>query len=106
MRFISRIFSLIFLAIAIIVAVVDALESVGAGALKLTPLGQTWSSFNATSLAAFEVMVIENAGAFLWDPIIEWVLIQPTVAVFLALSFVFYILSYKRKRREDRFFAR
>ncbi|MBO6917041.1 MAG: hypothetical protein JJ858_01295 [Rhizobiaceae bacterium] len=106
MRFISRIFSLIFLAIAIIAAVVDTLESVGSGALRLTPLGQTWEGFNAASLAAAEVMIVENAGAFLWDPIIAWILIQPTVAVFLALSFVFYILSYKRKRREDRFLAR
>ncbi len=106
MRFISRIFSLIFLAIAIIAAVIDALESVGSGALKLTPLGQTWSSFNAASLAAMEIMITDNLGRFLWDPVIEWILIQPTIAVFLALSFVFYVLSYKRKRREDRFLAR
>ncbi|MEP2945212.1 MAG: hypothetical protein ABJN11_00760 [Lentilitoribacter sp.] len=106
MRFISRIFSLIFLAIAIIAAVVDALESVGSGALKLTPLGQTWSGFNAQSLASAEALVVENLGGFLWDPIMEWILIQPTIAVFLALSFVFYTLSYKRKRPEDRFLAR
>lgn len=106
MRFISRIFSLIFLAIAIITAVVDALESLGLGALKLTPLGQTWSNFNADSLAATEVLIVDNLAGFLWDPIMEWILLQPTIAVFLALSFIFYALSYKRKRREDRFLAR
>lgn len=106
MRFISRIFSLIFLAIAIIIAVVDALVSVGSGALKLTPLGQTWSNFNADSLAAIEVLIIDNLAGFLWDPVMEWILLQPTIAVFLALSFVFYTLSYKRKRREDRFLVR
>ncbi|MEP2978565.1 MAG: hypothetical protein ABJO86_03700 [Lentilitoribacter sp.] len=106
MRFIARIFSLIFLAIAIITAVVDALESVGSGALKLTPLGQTWSNFNADSLAAIEVLIVDNLAGFLWDPIMEWLLLQPTIAIFLALSFVFYTLSYKRKRPEDRFLAR
>lgn len=106
MRFISRIFSLIFLAIAIIAAVVDALESVGSGTLRLTPLGQTWSGFNAQSLASVEVLIVDNLSEFVWDPVMEWILIQPTIAIFLGLSFIFYTLSYKRKRPEDRFLAR
>lgn len=106
MRFISRTLSLIFLAVAIIAAVVDALESVGSETLKLTPLGETWAGFHPDSLNALEITLLENVHPLLWDPIMEWILVQPTIAIFLAFSFLFYVLGYKRKRPEDRFLVR
>ena len=106
MRFIIRTFSLIFLAIAILAAVVDALQSVAIGRVVLSPLGATWFEFHADSLNVSQAVIQRYVHPIIWDPIIQWILLQPTLAVFLVLSFLFYILAYKRKRPEDRFMAR
>tara|TARA_R110002126_G_scaffold258315_7_gene401272 strand:- start:850 stop:1170 length:321 start_codon:yes stop_codon:yes gene_type:complete len=106
MRFISKTLSLIFLAIAIIAAVVDALQSVAQGKLSLTPLGATWFNFHSDSLNLSQALIQRYVHPFVWDPIMQWILLQPTLIIFLVLSLIFYMISYKRKSAADRFFAK
>lgn len=106
MRFIIRTFSLIFLAIAILAAVADALQSVAISRVSLSPLGAAWFNFHPDSLNVSQAIIQRYVHPIVWDPIIQWVLLQPTMAVFLVLSFLFYILAYKRNRPEDRFMVK
>ena len=105
MRFVLRIISLFFLVIAVIAGVVDAIQSVAAGAPDFTLLGVAWFQFSPDTLNLAQAVVQRHLHPFVWDPVIQWVLLQPTFAVFLALSLLFYILGYRRKRLAGRIAA-
>lgn len=105
MRFLLRFISLMFLVVAVITGVVDAIQTVAADRLNLTILGEAWYSFSSDSLNAAQAAVQRYVHPLLWDPVIQWVLLQPAAAVFLALSLVFYLLGYKRKKPAGRFAA-
>lgn len=106
MRFIFRFISIICLAVAIIAGVVDALHSVVVGQLELTSLSETWVGFHPQSLELVTITIQTYLLKEAWDPIAQWILLQPSSAVFLVLSFLFYVLSYKRERPEDRYLTR
>ena len=105
MRFLLRFISMMFLVVAVITGVVDAIQTVAADRLNLTILGEAWYSFSPDSLNAAQAVVQRYVHPLLWDPVIQWVLLQPAAAVFLALSLVFYLLGYKRKKPAGRFAA-
>lgn len=105
MRILLRFISLMFLVVAVITGVVDAIQTVAADRLNLTVLGEAWYSFSPDSLNAAQAAVQRYVHPLLWDPVIQWVLLQPAAAVFLALSLVFYLLGYKRKKPAGRFAA-
>lgn len=101
-----RIISIIGLALAIIVGVVDALHSVVIGQLSLATLGETWVGFHPESLELVTITIQTYLLEEAWNPVAQWILLQPSSAIFLVLSFMFYVLSYKRERPEDRYFTR
>jgi len=51
MRFVARVFSLIFLVFAVIAGLVDAIQSVAAGQPVLTPMIESWSANSPDTLA-------------------------------------------------------
>lgn len=106
MRFIFRIISVICLISAIIAGVVDALHSVVIGELQLAPLGETWTGFHPESLELVTITIQTYLLREAWDPVAQWILLQPSSVIFLVLSFLLYVLSYKRVRPEDRYFTR
>lgn len=105
MRFLLRFISLMFLVLAVITGVVDAIQTVAADTLQLTVLGEAWYSFSPESLNATQAATQRYVHPLLWDPVIQWVLVQPAVAVFLVLSLIFYLLGYKRPKPAGRFAA-
>ncbi|TDH37956.1 hypothetical protein E2A64_02135 [Pseudohoeflea suaedae] len=105
MRFLLRFISLLFLVVAVITGVVDAIQTVAADKLNLTVLGEALDAFSPDSLNATQSFIQRSIHPLLWDPVIQWVLLQPAVAVFLTLSLVFYLLGYKRPKPAGRFAA-
>lgn len=103
MRILFRLFSLTFLIAAIIAGVLDAVHSVASGEMIFEDFGAAWASFHNASFTAFEAFARSNLHPNIWDPGMEWILVQPTIAVCLALSFVFYIIAYKHVRPEERY---
>ena len=99
MRFLLRFISLMFLVLAVITGVVDAIQTVAADTLQLTVLGEAWYSFSPESLNATQAATQRYVHPLLWDPVIQWVL------VFLVLSLIFYLLGYKRPKPAGRFAA-
>jgi len=97
MRLLLRFLSLLSLAAAIIIGVVDSIQSVASEALALTPFGAALFSINPQILAVTETYFRAHVSAYLWDTVVEWLLLQPAFGVFLTLSLVFWLVAYKRE---------
>jgi len=105
MRFFARLLSLIFLAFAVLAGLVDAIQTVAAEQLVLTPLMDMWSLNSADTLAFVQGLVLQYFPAWVWGSGVVPVLEQPASAVFLALSLLFYLAGYRRSKPAGRFAA-
>lgn len=105
MRFVARVLSLIFLVFAVLAGMVDAIQSVAAGRLVLTPLIEAWTLNSPDTLALAEGLAAEYLPPLVWDNGILWALEQPACAVFLAISLLFYLAGYRRAKPAGRFAA-
>ena len=106
MRFLLRAISLLALIVAVISAVVDAIRSLAASEIVITPLGAAWYSFSPDTLNLAQALIQRNVHPYIWDPIVQWILLQPTWGVFLTLSLIFYLITWRRPRPAGRFAAR
>jgi hypothetical protein len=98
-RFFFRLLALFFLTVAIILAVVDATNSVAAGEYVTTSLGQSWFSFSPATINLAQAVVQRYTLPFIWDPVAVWILTLPGFAVFAALALIFYAIGHKPRRR-------
>ena len=105
MRFLFRLAATVALAIAVILAVVDATRSVAASQLVMTPLDTSWNAVSPGTLEAFRQFVHTKATPLLWDPVAVGILNQPGFAVFGVLAFLLYAIGHRPRRREGRFVA-
>ena len=105
MRFVARVFSLIFLVFAVIAGLVDTIGSVAAGEPSLTPLLESWTNNSPDTLALVRELFATYLPGWVWDPVVTWVLAQPAFAVFLLFSLAFYLAGYRRPRPAGRFAA-
>lgn len=98
-RFLFRLLSMIALAVAVILAVLDATRSIAANALVTTPLGESWLSALPKSLETFQSMVENSLGQTMWNGIVLYLLTLPGFAVFAALALIFFAIGRRRVRR-------
>jgi len=105
MRFVARVLSLIFLVFAVLAGLVDAIQTVAAGEVILTPMLESWGLNSPDTLAFVEDLFARYLPAPAWDVAAVWVLSQPASAVFLALSLLFYLAGYRRPNPAGRFAA-
>jgi hypothetical protein len=103
LRFLFRLLATISLAIAVVMAVLDATRTVAASALVMTPLGESWLSVSPDTLAAARTFTHTTLHPLLWDPLMVGILRMPGFAVFGALALIFYIIGYQPARRVGRF---
>jgi len=97
MRLLLRFLSLLSLAAAIIVGIVDSIQSVAGETVALTPFGAALFSINPGILDTTEAYFRAHISAYAWDTIIEWLLLQPAVMVLLAVSLILWLVAYKRE---------
>ena len=105
MRFVVRMLSLIFLVLAVLAGLVDAIQSVAAGQLVLNRMIETWSVNSPDTLVYFQDLFTQHLPAPVWDIGVRWILQQPTSAVFLMVSLIFYLVGYRRAKPAGRFAA-
>jgi hypothetical protein len=105
MRFFARVLSLIFLVFAVLAGLVDAIQTVAASQLVLTPLIDMWSLNSPDTLAFVQSLFSQYVPVQVWDEGVVRVLDQPASAVFLMLSLLFYLAAYRRPRPAGRFAA-
>jgi hypothetical protein len=98
--FVSRFVGLWLIAGALVAFVIDATKTIAASALTVTPLGEAWSTLSLTSVMSVQTFVQQQIeptnGRWLWDTVIQWILLSPTWAVLGLLGF---LLTYLGRRR-------
>lgn len=98
MRFVFYILSLVALAVAVIMAVVDTTRSIATAQWSVTPLMQSWQARFPDMLSAIESYFTGNGMAFVWDPILVSLLALPGWLLFSAIALVFYLASRPPRR--------
>ncbi|MCR9122039.1 MAG: hypothetical protein NXH91_07170 [Phyllobacteriaceae bacterium] len=98
-RFVFRALAVVCLAMMVIVGVVDTTRSIGASALTLTPLADSWDAIAPGSRGAFGQWLGTAIHPVLADPVLVTVAAWPTIAVFGGLALVLALLGRRRRRR-------
>ncbi|MDN5928931.1 MAG: hypothetical protein L0I29_17845 [Hyphomicrobiales bacterium] len=94
-RFAFRLLATISLALAVILAVLDATRSVAVSRLVLTPLGESWKTFSPSTLDSAR-KAMESHWPLLWDIVAQWLLSAPGSIVFAVLAFLLYAAGHRR----------
>jgi hypothetical protein len=102
-RLFFRIIALLFLAGAVVAAVVDSSRSIAASAFSLTSFGEVWSGFAPDSLSKMQELGPQYLGSSVWSFVSNFVMAMPAVAILMALALLFYAIGYKRQSRYGRF---
>lgn len=105
-RFVLRSFSVVFLALAVIFAILDGARSVGASELVVKPLLDIWGRGAPESLGDVEAFMRYYIGTATWDKVFIPVLEQPGWLVFGVLALLFYWGGYRREKPFGSFSAR
>ena len=104
-RFLFRFLATILLAIAVVMAVIDATRIVAAGDWVMTPLGASWMAVLPDALDRTQA-ALAAIHPGLWDPLMLGVLKAPGFIVFAMLAFLSYAIGRKPARRLDPFAQR
>ena len=98
-RFLVRTVGLLIFAASFIALIADGIQSLAADRIIVTPLGQTWFSFDRDSLNLFQAVVQRHLHPYIWDPIIQTVLLWPTFAVGGTVGLLLMVLGARRRPR-------
>jgi hypothetical protein len=99
-RLLFRLLATISLAVAVILAVLDATRSVAESRLVLTPLGESLKAAAPDALENARTAV-EGNWPFLWDTIAVRLLAVPGPLVFAFLALLLYAAGHRPARHKD-----
>jgi len=105
-RFLFRALATFALALAVIMAVIDATRTIAKSMLVLTPLGESWRSVSPETFEAARERLEALGLPGLWDPALISILALPGFVVFAVLALVFYAIGRRPHRRRDVFVGR
>ena len=105
MRIAFRVLALFALAVAVVMAVVDATRTVAAGTFTFTPIGESWQAASPETLARFQAAVESYQLPLLWDPVTTFLLALPGWLVFAVLALVLRAAGHRRRRPGESFAA-
>lgn len=105
MRFLLRLASLVALAAAVIAGSIDSIQSVAASAVVVTPMADAWQDLSPSSLTALQSLISYYVHPRFYAFIFQWLMLQPTFAIFLALSLLLWMIAYKKPPVAGRFAA-
>ena len=102
-RFLFRLMATFALAVAVIMAVLDATRTIAASRLVLTPLGESWQAVSPSTLEELQSFIMDKAHPLVWNPVMVFILDQPGFVVFGVLAFLLYAIGHRPERRIGRF---
>jgi hypothetical protein len=105
MRFLLRVVSFLLLVVGVLIASVDAIQSVSASEIVLTPLGVALASIGQSAVDTVQSLERPQAQSVLWGPPVRWLLVQPAFAVLLGIALLLWMLAYRRPAVAGRFSA-
>jgi hypothetical protein len=99
--FLARFTGLWLVAGALVALVVDGTKTIASSSLTVTSLGATWAAINPALLMRTQEFVQRSVetyvGHWLWDPVIQWILMLPTWVVLGAVGA--WLIYVGRRRR-------
>ncbi|MEP6435562.1 MAG: hypothetical protein ABJ069_00355 [Nitratireductor sp.] len=98
-RFVFRLLATIALAVAVIMAVLDATRSVASSALVFTPLGTSWYAVSPDTLNLAQALTQRYVHPLLWDPVMIRILTLPGFTVFFGLALLLYLIGRRPRGR-------
>ncbi len=101
LRFLSRLIGLVLLGASVILAVIDATQTVASSQMVLTPLAESWLAASPTTLNQAQWVIQQYTFPVIWDPVMIWILSLPGFAIFLILAMIFLYLGTSRQRSTD-----
>jgi uncharacterized membrane protein YdfJ with MMPL/SSD domain len=102
-RFLFRFLATIALAVAVIMAVLDATRTVAAGDWVMTSLGTSWLTVSPSTLESAQKAVETWLHPAFWDPVALFVLKSPGFIVFAVVAFLLYAAGRRPQRRMSPF---
>ena len=102
-RFLFRLLATVSLAVAVIMAVLDATRTVAAGSLVTTPLGTSWLAVSPETLESTQAAVQTWLHPALWDPAAISILKLPGFVVFGLIALLLYAVGRRPQRRMSPF---
>jgi hypothetical protein len=98
MRFILRFIGLWLLAGAFVALIIDGTASIAGGAIQFKKLGETWFAIHQNSLLLLQPAIERHVAVWLWDPVMQTLLEQPTWLVLGVLGAILVLLGRKKPR--------
>lgn len=105
MRFMLRFASFLALVAGVLVASVDAIQSVSASQPVLTPLATALAAGGPSTTALVQSLERPHAGIAMLDPLIRWSLQQPAFVFLFLIALMLWMIGYKRPPVAGRFSA-
>ncbi|WP_275787735.1 hypothetical protein [Pararhizobium gei] len=105
MRLILRFASFLALIAGVLVASVDAIQSVSASGLVLTPLATALSAGGALTGSWLEMLERAPSNYTVFGPVIGWALRQPAFVIFMISALLLWMGGYRRPQPAGRFSA-
>jgi hypothetical protein len=96
-RSLLRFLGLVLLAAGFIFFIYDGTKSIADHSLNITNLGQTWSDIHQNSLALLKPLIEKRVAGWLWNPVMQTVLAQPTWVVLGVFGMILTTLGRKKK---------
>lgn len=87
---------------------IDALETSGFAIWDhtYTDTGTLWFTTHMQSLQVAQAIIQRYLHPLIWDPGIQWILLQPGFAVLMIIGLIFITFTGKKKRNQSRFSRR
>lgn len=98
LRLLFRLLAMLALAVAVIMAVLDATRTIAAEQLVLTPLATSWMAVWPDTLEATRDFAQNRIHPLLWDPVLVRIVSLPGFVVFAALAFLLHAIGRKPRR--------
>src|SRR5688500_6920599 len=102
LRLLFRLLAMLALAVAVIMAVLDATRTVAAEQLVLTTLAESWMTVSPDTLETARGFVQDRMHPLFWDPVVVQLLGLPGFLVFGALALLLYAIGRRPQRRLGR----
>ena len=99
MRYVVRVFGLLFVLAALGVLAVDLTGTAEGAGVSLMPLGQLWYGLDPGSLNLAQAVIERYIWVVLWDPLLLTVLQWPAAVVFAVLGGALLALDFLRIRK-------
>ncbi|MCV0395719.1 MAG: hypothetical protein K5872_05625 [Rhizobiaceae bacterium] len=98
-RFLFRLLATVALAVAVVMAVLDATRSIATSTVSLTALAESWQAASPQTLEGLRQTVVETAGEPAWRAIEASVLSLPGFVAFAVLALLLYAIGHRPQRR-------